>query len=274
MKLLYEKESPFNHILVYDEEAIRTLRFGYSSKTGKQSRIDLRDLKTPLLEYTRLAFAGLLLKEIPKRLLVIGMGGGIIPRTMRNYFPDIEIDVVEIDPDVFDVAKRFFFFKTDNKLRVHISDGRLFIRKEAHTNQAGRYDMIILDAYDGEYIPVHMVTLEFLEHVAAILEPKGVVIANMLSDHRLFHPGYKTFWAVFGRCYVFKGRKTNNAILLIPGPEVPDLKPEKALEKAALLQERHHFTFSMKAIARRFRPRFRPNPWSRLLTDARLGMSL
>jgi spermidine synthase len=134
--------------------------------------------------------------------------------------------------------------------------------------------MIILDAYDGEYIPAHMVTLEFLEHVAAILEPKGVVIANMLTDHRLFHPGYKTFQAVFGRCYIFKGRKTNNTILLSPGPELADLKPEEAHEQAALLQERHHFTFSMKAIARQFRPGFRPKQWARILTDARQGVSV
>ena len=139
-------------------------------------------------------------------------------------------------------------------------------------NPAEKYDLIILDAYDEENIPDHMATREFLEHVAAILDPKGVVVANRLSDHRLFNPGVKTFRAVFGRCYVFMGKNTNNAILLSPGPELPDLTPEIAVEQAALLQERHLFTFSMKAIARQFRPRFRPSPWSRILTDKLLSV--
>ena len=273
-KLLYEKESPFHHILVYEEGFIRTLRFGYDSDAGKQSRIDLRDLKTHLLEYTRLAFAGLLLNETPQRILIIGIGGGIIPRAMRDYFPDIEIDVVEIDPDVLDVAKMFFFFKSDKDLRVHLCDGRSFVRQEARKNPAGKYDMIILDAYDEEYIPVHMVTREFLEHVAAILDPKGVVVANMLNDHRLFSPGFKTFRAVHGRCYVFMGRKTNNAILLSPGSEVPEFTTEMAVERAELLQKRHPFTFNMNVIARQYRPHFRPKPWAKILTDARLGVSL
>jgi spermidine synthase len=273
-KLLYEKESPFHHIRVYEEEFIRTLCFGYDSDAGKQSRVDLRDTKTLLLEYTRLAFAGLLLNETPQRVLTIGIGGGVIPRTMRDCFPNTEIDVVEIDPDVVDVAKKYFFFKPDSNLRVHISDGRSFVKREAYGNAAGNYDMIILDAYDEESIPDHMATREFLEHVAAILDPKGVVAANMLSDHRLFGSGIKTFRAVYGRCYVFMGKNTKNAILLSPGPEAPDLKAEIAVERAAILQERHHFTFNMKEIARQFRPRYRPSPWSRILTDERLDVSI
>ena len=85
---------------------------------------------------------------------------------------------------------------------------------------------------------------------------------------------YDPVHLAFGRCYVFMGKSANNAILLSPGPELPDLTPEIAVEQAALLQERHLFTFSMKAIARQFRPRFRPSPWSRILTDERLGVSI
>lgn len=266
-RLIYSKDSPYNRILVYEEGFVRTLRLGTGSSARKQSSIDVKDLKRLLLEYTRLAFAGLLLNKNPRKLLIIGLGGGVIPREMHGYFPEAEIDVAEIDLEVVEVAKRFFFFQPDERLRVYVSDGRVFIRRQAARKPRPAYDMVILDAFNKEYIPSHMATREFLQQVAAILHPKGVVVANVFRRNQLFDPQLQTFLAVYGRCYVFFGRYATNAMLVSPGPDLSDLELDVALERADLLQRRYEFSFNLNTVARQLQPRFRPKPGAQILTD-------
>jgi spermidine synthase len=266
-RLIYRKNSRFNRILVYEEGFIRTLRLGLGSSARKQSSIDVKDLRRHLLEYTRLVFASLLLNENPQKVLIIGLGGGVIPREIHGYFPDAQIDVVEIDSEVVEVAKKLFFFQPDERLRVTVSDGRVFVCEKAATRPRPAYDTIVLDAFNDQHIPSHMTTREFLDQVAAILHPNGVVVANLFSRNRLFNAQCQTFLAVYGRCYVFFGRHVSNAILVSPGPEVPDLKREVTIERAALLQRKHGFSFNLKTVAQGFEPRFQPKHSAPVLTD-------
>ena len=264
--MIFRKESPHHNILVYEDGPIRTLRLGEGPNDGKQSEIDLRNLGRHLLEYTRLSFAGLLFNQNPRHILVIGLGGGVIPRNMHYFFPETEIDVVDIDPDVLDVARKYFFFETDDKLRVHIMDGRIFVLNEAEKNPGKVFDMIVLDAYRSDNIPEHLITKEFHQQIAAILHPKGVVVSNVLTD-RIFHSQVKTFLSVYGRSYVFMGRHAKNTIIVSPGPDVIHLTPKNALETAELLQEKHKFGFDLKSVAAQYKPRFKPKRGIKMLTD-------
>jgi spermidine synthase len=265
--LIYSKNSRYNRILVYEEGSVRTLRLGEGAHARKQSSIDTKDLGRHLLEYTQLTFAGLLLRGNPRKVLIIGLGGGVIPREMHGYFPEARIDVVEIDVEVVEAAKEFFLFRPDERLRVYVSDGRDFVCRQAVKRPRPAYDMVILDAFDNEYIPAHMATREFLQQAAAILDPKGVVVANAFTRNRLFHDQFQTFRAVYGRCYVFFGEHVTNAILVSPGLEVPDLELEGAIERAHLLQRERGFGFDLCNLARQFEPRFRPKRSARVLTD-------
>lgn len=266
-RVIYSKDSLYNRILVYEEGLVRTLRLGMGSSTRKQSSIHVKDLNRHLLEYTQLVFAGLLLNKNPRRVLIIGLGGGVIPREMHGYFPEAEIDVVEIDLEVVKVAEKFFFFQPDERLRVYISDGRTFVRRQAATKPSPGYDLIILDAFNNEYVPFHMATREFLEQAAAILHPKGVIVANVFRKNQLFDAQLQTFRAVYGRCYVFPGRHVTNAILVSPGPDVSDLGFDMALERANVLQKRHEFSFNLDTVARQFKPGCRPKRSTQVLTD-------
>lgn len=268
--LIYEKKSQYHHIMIYEDGPIRTLRLGDGPDAGKQSRIDKRDLDIHLLEYTRLVFAGLLVNPEPERVLIIGLGGGIIPRTIRRHFPDCIIDVVDIDLDVVKAAEKYFFFRPEGNTRVHISDGRLFLVREIENNPGKKYDMVILDAFNMDSIPLHLVTLEFLRQVKAILDPKGVVVANILSYTSYFHSELKTYQEVFNRCYVFMGRHAKNTIFVAPGSEALDLDSKGIIRDAELLQQKHHFSFSMKTIARQFRPGYSPKKGAKLLRDEKL----
>ena len=127
--------------------------------------------------------------------------------------------------------------------------------------------MIILDAFQSDKIPAHMSSKEFFQQVASILHPKGVVVANVLLDRKTFHSLLKTFRSVYGRCYVFMGRRTKNAILLSPGPEAVDLTNRDAVERAAQLQRRYKFRFDLNDVVRQFRPHFRLKFGTKILTD-------
>lgn len=267
-KLIFEKKSRYHHIMVYEDGNIRTLRLGNGPDDGKQSRIDLRDPDFLLLEYTRLVFAALLINNNPLKVLIIGLGGGALPGAINRYIPDAEIDVVDIDPDVVEVAREFFFFDPGDKIKVHISDGRSFIQKTALDTPDKKYDMVILDAFNSSSTPKHLLTKEFLRELMLILAPSGVVATNVLTDNRMFHSILKTYRKVFKRCYLFMGGRVQNAVLISPGPDAPGIDSKQAEIKADSLQKLYHFNFSLVSVVRQLRPGYSPKITAKVLTDS------
>ncbi len=268
-RLIYKKNSLYHRILVYRDGPVVTLQFGKRPPVEMQSQVDLDNLRQHMLEYTVLAFSGLLYKPEPERILVLGLGGGVIPREMRHYFPTLEIDVVEIDPEIPLIAKRFFRFREDAKLRVHIADGRMFIKKQLHCDPVPKYDLVILDAFNSDYIPFHLTTKEFLEELKGVLAEDGVIVANLFYPNRLFDAQLKTFLAVFGRCQVFFGAYSPNAILIAPGPSGPMLTTREAINRAKMLKRKRRFAFDLVKVAKRLRPDTRPYSRAKVLTDDR-----
>jgi spermidine synthase len=267
--VIYKEDSLYQRIFVYKYDSIVTLRFGRQPATQVQSQVNLNNFRQHMLEYTAFSFCGLLYKAEPNSVLVLGLGGGVIPREMHYYFPSAEIDVAEIDPKILQVARKYFGFIEDDKLRVHIDDGRVFIKQQLRKGITKKYDIVILDAFNGDYIPFHLMTKEFLEEVKGVLSDDGVVVANVFSNNRLFDAELKTFLAVFGRCQVFYGVGSTNAMLVSPGPKGRTLSIEEALNQADILQREVGFFFDMPMVAGRLRPIIRPDPSAKILTDDR-----
>ena len=268
-QLIYKKNSLYHRIFVYRRGQVVSLQFGKRRPWLNQSQVDLSNLRLHRLEYTRMAFCGLLYHPEPDRMLVLGLGGGVIPREMHHYFPELEVDVVEIDGDIPPIAERFFSFQQSDKLRVNIADGRVFVKKQLRLDPVPRYDLVVLDAFNSDYIPFHLTTREFLQEVKGVLAEDGVVVANVFSSNRLFDAELKTFLAVFGRCQVFFGVRSSNAMLVAPGPEAATLTSRQAAERARLLQQKHRFAFDLLEVARMLRPNTRPERRARVLTDHR-----
>jgi spermidine synthase len=269
-QLIHEKNSLYHHIFVYRSGPVVTLQFGKRTAVQIQSQVNLDNLRQHMLEYTTLAFCGLLYKPEPERILVLGLGGGVIPREMHYYFPSAEIDVVEIDPEIPLIATQFFGFRDDDKLKVHIDDGRMFIKKQLRCDPVPKYDLVILDAFNSDYIPFHLMTKEFLEEeVKGVLAEDGVVIANVFYSNCLFDAEFKTFLAVFERCQVFLGAYSTNAMLVAPGPTGPVLTIKEAVDRAQRLQRKHRLSFDMIAVAKRLRSDIRPETHAKVLTDDR-----
>jgi hypothetical protein len=140
-----------------------------------------------------------------RRVLFIGGGVGVGPRSFRRHYPQAEIDLVEIDPAVVALAGRHFHFAPDRQMRVHVEDGRAFLRRRP----AATWDAILLDAFgSGGRLPFHLMTREFLETLKGHLTAGGVVLANLPSAlageaRGVVRAEYRTFQAVFPAVTVF-----------------------------------------------------------------------
>src|SRR5258707_15414130 len=163
--VIYEKASPYNTIIVTeDHKGLRTLLFERGG--GRQSVVKPGDPDHLELPYARVALAGLALCEEPRRILVVGLGGGSLPMFLRKHYPAAAIDVAEIDPGVVDVAKQFFGFREDELTRAQVGDGRQFIE-----NVRQGYDIIFLAAFGARDVRKHLTTLEFLQSTRLALKP-------------------------------------------------------------------------------------------------------
>jgi len=133
-----------------------------------------------------------------KNALCIGLGGGVVPSRFKTY--DIEMDVVDIDPEMVEVARSFFGFGGE----VYIQDGRYFLQ-----NTDKRYDIIILDAYSGYTPPAHLFTKEMFEEIDKKLSRDGVLAVNTFgfSGDELERSVFYTLKAVFPHVYIFSTAK-------------------------------------------------------------------
>lgn len=166
----------FGDIVVTEETVVtRRMEFGRSGK-GFQTVARVGDPGYLEFEYARIVtMAPAVLGRIPERVLVMGLGGGTLPNFFRAAWPQARIDAVEIDPAVVKVAEQYFGLAQDERLRLHVGDGRAFIERAA----PGSYDLIVLDAFEDTVAPRHLTTLEFHRAVRAALKPDGLVTANI-----------------------------------------------------------------------------------------------
>lgn len=203
-KLVHSERSLYREVLVYEDGGERCMCFTRQCRIGRQSCINLSRPREFALSYTHMAMGGLLFttESAPRRLLVIGLGGGTIPTALREVLPQAEIDTVEIDPAVTRVAREYFGFQDDPKLKVFEMDGRVYVKRAIREGK--KYDAILLDAFDHEYIPEHLLTREFLAEVKSLLAPGGVLVGNTFSSSRLYDHESTTYADVFGTFYNLK----------------------------------------------------------------------
>jgi spermidine synthase len=242
-KVLYQKQSPYSLVVVTeDEQGMRTLRFG----TGgvRQSVAKVGDPDHLELPYAPVMLSGLALCPEPKRILVVGLGGGSIPSFLHKHYPKTRIDAVEIDPVVVDVARQFFGLNEGETLKAYVQDGRQFIEERPNT-----YDIIFLDAFGSESIPYHLATREFLEAVRRAITAQGVVLADVWGpgSNRLYPSMVRTYQEVFDELYVLEVQGSANRIL-IALPQKLRLSREELARRAGTISKEKQSRFDMAEL--------------------------
>jgi hypothetical protein len=147
----------------------------------------------------------------PDSALMIGLAGGTAARQLIAAYPEISVDGVEIDEAVAEVGREYFGM-TDPRIRVHIEDGRYFLRTTDDT-----YDVIGVDAYKQPYIPFQLTTKEFFSEVEAKLTDCGVAVVNVgrtETDFRLVDVIGSTMRDVFPYVYAVDVERYSNTMVI------------------------------------------------------------
>jgi hypothetical protein len=157
---------------------------------------DLRN--SPTAYFVPKSGAGLALLNHPKygegmRVGVLGLGAG----TLAAYGqPGDEYRLYEINPVVIELAegeKDYFSFLSESQADIEIvlGDARVSLEGELANGQAGNFDVLILDTFSSDSIPVHLVTKEAMVLYLAHLAPDGILAAHITNLHLDLQP---VFW--------------------------------------------------------------------------------
>ena len=231
----------FGPLVVTDDGGgLRSMRFGRNGIT--QSTIKVGEPDYLRFDYLRLVLAGFALTNTgpPRRILLVGLGGGALPVFLHRHYPALQIDVVEIVPEVVTVAERYFGFRQDALMCAHVADGRAFIERAP----AGHYDLIMLDAFGSAEVPLHLATQEFLQAVRRTLAADGVVLSNVWNAryNRHYDTMLRTYQEVFGEVHVVDtAREVNTMLYALPRARGLHFDSFIALARGHGVQQRYGF---------------------------------
>jgi spermidine synthase len=171
-EVIYETESEHQYIRVIDQDdGDRALELNEGQAT--HSLLPPEGFLTDDVWDGYLVLPFTALTEQPERIAILGNAAGTTARAYGHYFPETQVDGVEIDPELEEVGRRFFDMGSNPNLTVFNEDARPWLRRSE-----GGYDVIMVDAYRQPYIPFYLATAEFFELVRDRLAPGGVVIVN------------------------------------------------------------------------------------------------
>ena len=210
----FDRISAYHSIQVYDENGKRTLSFNGSWETT----MSLTNPLTGHFEYTEYFQMPWLWNTNIHHVLMEGLGGGSTPRAYQHYYTNVMVDVVEIDPVVVEVAKKYFTVAESPTLKINIQDGRVFLRQTTNV-----YDVILMDAYSttryGSSLPRQLVTKEFFELASQHLSTNGVLAYNVIGQMQGFRATvigaiYRTMNQVFPQVYMFPADESQNIVII------------------------------------------------------------
>jgi spermidine synthase len=207
-------DKPF---LVEDLE-FRAMCFALDGSTQSEMRLD--DPEALVSAYTRKMMGFLLFRSRPRRILMIGLGGGSLVKYCHRHLPTTHITAVEIDPEVIALRKHFHVPPDDSRLQVVNEDGA---RHVAAMAQADRHtDVMLVDAYDRRGIANAVVEHAFLENARRILSPCGVFVMNLAEDTGVCDRYIETIRSVFGDPVIAVAMEGSGNVVVFAGSALRD----------------------------------------------------
>lgn len=197
-----------------DEQTLRMARYLTVGPLGAQSAVFIDGGNDDLVStYTKFYRMADFFNPKINKALMIGGGAFTYPRDFLKKHPKSTIDVVEIDPAMTNIAKKYFNFQNNANLKIINEDGRVFLNQNQN-----KYDAIFIDAFNCLTPPYNLTTVEAAQKMKQNLNPNGIVIANLVSamsgaNSSFTHAEYQTFKQEFSQVYLFLPSD------LIPNPQ-------------------------------------------------------
>jgi spermidine synthase len=254
--LLEKRESLYNNIFIFGDAKSVAMTFGQNKRYYTESSMNLADPGELTVDYTRYMTVGAAYPPKLDRIAEIGLGGGRTVSYLSAALPDTGILAIELDKDVVDLAKKYFKFQETARLRTVVSDGRAFLLKDTE-----KWDVILIDAYRGPFVPFHLLTKEFYTLVKARLNPGGVVVQNIEPSTMLFDSATATLRSVFPSVDLYDGGGNVVAV----GYDGPQMPQAELLARAAKVQDRYKLRYDLTKLAADRRVLTRPT--GKVMTD-------
>ncbi len=244
---MHDFDTQYNRVQIYDST---------ENLTGKPIRVLLTDpnstqsamyLESDELALNYAKYYHLMRHFNPtfQKTLIIGGAAYSFPKEYLRSYPDKKIDVVEIDPQMTEAARKYFNLQDSPNLQIFHEDGRVFLNQNT-----AKYDVILIDAFTSIYsVPFQLTTVEAVREMSKSLNENGVIIVNLISAFegdgaKFLQTEVKTYQEVFPNVILFKAKTEipaqipQNAILV--ATKSADLKFESKDELiSTLLKNRY-----------------------------------
>ncbi len=232
-------ETEYNNVYINKAGPMLSMTTRVRNEINYHSIVDLKDPDDMPVPYTRIMPAALLYPPATARILMVGLGGGSISTYLGRAMPDVQIDVVELDPGVVAAGKKYFGLRETDKVHFIEADGRVYLNRNKEL-----YDLILLDAYRELGVPFHLLTREFYQLVKARLAPGGAMASNVSGNTLLFRSTLATLRAVFPTVDVYPDWKQPDEAQAVVVAS-PSARPgaDVLMQRAAALQAQHHFRY-------------------------------
>ncbi len=159
-------------------------------------------------------------------VLFIGGGGYTMPKLIEFRYPHWNVEVIEIDPEVTEVAHAYFALSRNTSIITYNEDARMV----ANNLDDGQYDMVVGDAFNDFSVPYQLTTHEFNRRVKELLKPDGIYIVNIvdnLTTGRFLRAYVNTMQHTFDHVYVLRddnlweGDERSNVTYVVVGSSRP-----------------------------------------------------
>ena len=237
--VLESVESEYNNIFVVQNGNLLYMNFGYRGSQYIESVLDRTRPNDLAVEYTRYMSLGLIYPDKVERAALVGLGGGRTGTYLVKTVPGLKLDIAELDPDVIRLAQKYFGVEQSDRLKIHPQDGRLYLNRVKDT-----YDLVLVDAYRGPFVPYHLLTKEFFALIKSRLSPTGVVVQNIEPTTMLLDSAIVTIRSVFPNVDVYNA----NGNIVVVGSSGPAKSSDAMRAKAQAFDEKYHPLYSMQSL--------------------------
>jgi spermidine synthase len=216
---------------ISEEAGVRYLHFGSTWIQGAMRIARPWNLE---LEYTQEMMASLLLRDAPRKVLLVGLGTASLTKFLYRHYPLAHLTVVEIEPAVVAAARQFFKLPEDpRRINLIIGDGAEYM-----LSNDKKFDLILVDGFDENARPGALDTLPFYQACRARLSNSGILAVNLLARSRGFEASLERISSAFeDRALVFPSCESGNAIAFAAAGHPVEIPFDDLKENALSLKE-------------------------------------
>jgi spermidine synthase len=175
---LAEVALPNGTLRVRDRAGFREMVATEGSNELVWTRASLQRSSDSGWAYVELLHLAAVLAKQRRRALFIGCGGAVAMRQFASLYPGIEIDVVEREPAVVELARRWYALDTIPGLSVHVADGAELVAR----SRAAAWDIVVVDAYDADALAEGFAKRSFFAALRRVLRPGGAMAFNVIGS--------------------------------------------------------------------------------------------